>query len=143
MAEGTEAAAVPQDELLRMTRDIVVSFVRGNHVDAEALPELISAVHSAMAGLQRAGAPEPAQRQKPAVPINKSVTDEYIICLEDGRKLRMLKRYLRARYDMSPEDYRKKWNLPLDYPMVAPNYAARRSEFAKSIGLGRKNKRKR
>ena len=83
-------------------------------------------------------ASEPEPRPDPAVAISKSVTPDYLVCLEDGRKLKMLKRYLRSRYDMTPEEYRARWNLPADYPMVAPNYAKRRSEFAKEIGLGRK-----
>ena len=105
---------------------------------ANALPDLIRSVHETLAEL---GATEPAEppRPDPAVAISKSITPDYLICLEDGRKLKMLKRYLRSRYDMTPEDYRARWNLPSDYPMVAPNYAKKRSEFAKEIGLGRKS----
>lgn len=122
---------------MRMTSDIVASFVSNNPTTAENLPDVIRTVYKTVSGL--AGAPEARQedRPKPAVQVNKSVTNDYIICLEDGRKLKMLKRYLRARYDMSPDEYRRRWNLPADYPMVAPSYTERRSEFAKKIGLGK------
>ena len=93
-------------------------------------------------GLSRGEDERAGERQKPAVAANKSIHNDYIICLEDGRKLKMLKRYLRSTYNMSPEEYRKRWNLPADYPMVAPAYAARRSEFAKKIGLGKGVRRK-
>ncbi len=105
----------------------------------EAVGDLIRQVHSTLIGLGQP-APverEPDQRRKPAVPIARSVQQDHIVCLEDGRKLKMLKRYLRARYDMSPEEYRRRWSLPPDYPMVAPIYAQRRSDFAKKIGLGK------
>lgn len=126
-------------ELLEMTADIVSSYISNNPVQASSLPELIQTVHQSLSDLANA-APAEEARPDPAVPISKSVTPEFIICLEDGRKLKMLKRYLRTRYDMTPEDYRARWNLPADYPMVAPNYAERRSKFAKEIGLGRKKK---
>ncbi len=95
-----------------------------------------------MTGLARGEEEKISEKPKPAIAVNKSVHNDYIICLEDGKKLKMLKRYLRSTYDMSPEEYRKRWNLPADYPMVAPSYAARRSEFAKRIGLGRGVRRK-
>ena len=100
---------------------------------------MIRSVHQALTSLGEAGAAPaaPAERAKPALPISKSVQNDFIVCLEDGKKLKMLKRYLRAQYDLSPEEYRRKWGLPPDYPMVAPAYAVRRSEFAKQIGLGR------
>jgi predicted transcriptional regulator len=111
-------------------------------VPAESVPDLIRTVHSALEGLgQEAPAPVD-ERPKPAVPISRSVQNDYIVCLEDGKRLKMLKRYLRSRYDMSPEEYRRRWGLPADYPMVAPAYAARRSDFAKKIGLGRGVRRK-
>ena len=124
--------------------DIVASYVANNSVDAAAIPELIRTVHQSLGSLGESAPanPAPAEKQKPAAPISRSVQHDYIICLEDGQKLTMLKRYLRARYDMSPEDYRRKWGLPPDYPMVAPAYASRRSEFAKSIGLGKGVRRK-
>jgi predicted transcriptional regulator len=98
---------------------------------------MIKTVHGTLGGLAAATPGEAATSQKPVVPVKRSVTPDYIICLEDGKKLKMLKRYLRSNYNMTPEEYRAKWGLPADYPMVAPNYAAQRSEFAKKIGLGR------
>ena len=124
-------------DVLEMTTEIVSSFVSNNPVPASSLPELIKSVHETILDLSSAASTIPA-RPDPAVPISKSVTNEHIICLEDGRKLKMLKRYLRSRYELTPDEYRARWNLPADYPMVAPNYAKRRSEFAKQIGLGRK-----
>lgn len=126
-----------KDELLEMTANIVSSFVAYNPVPSTTLPELIKTVHDTMTHL---ASDEPATppRPDPAVAISKSITPDHIICLEDGRKLKMLKRYLRSRYDLSPDDYRARWGLPSDYPMVAPNYAKKRSAFAKEIGLGRK-----
>ncbi|MFN7054690.1 MucR family transcriptional regulator [Hyphomonas sp.] len=123
--------------MMEMTVKIVASYVANNTLESAALPDLIRSVHSAISTLS-GEAPAPEKTPDPAVAISKSVTPEYIICLEDGRKLKMLKRYLRTRYDMSPEDYRAKWNLPADYPMVAPNYARLRSRHAKQIGLGKK-----
>jgi predicted transcriptional regulator len=127
----------PDGRIMEMTVKIVASYVANNSLDSAALPELIRSVHSAIARLS-GDAPEPEKAPEPAVSVAQSVTPEFIICLEDGRKLKMLKRYLRTRYDMSPEDYRAKWNLPADYPMVAPNYARLRSKHAKQIGLGKK-----
>ncbi len=124
-------------DLVAMTARLVTAFVAKNAVEADALPAMIASVHQTLCDLERGGATA-APIADPAVPVSKSVTQDHIICLEDGRKLKMLKRYLRSRYDMSPEDYRARWNLPHDYPMVAPSYARRRSEFAKQIGLGRK-----
>ncbi len=124
-------------ELLEITTDIVASFVSNNPLPASGLPDLIATVHSTVLALA-SETPAEAPRPDPAVPISKSITPDFIICLEDGRKLKMLKRYLRSRYDLSPEEYRARWGLPADYPMVAPNYAKRRSAFAKEIGLGRK-----
>jgi len=120
-----------------MTTSIVSSFVASNSVAADSLPELIKSVHASLSALS-AHPNNSGPRPEPAVPIDTSITGDHIICLEDGRELKMLKRYLRSRYNMTPEEYRARWNLPLDYPMVAPNYAKRRSEFAKEIGLGRK-----
>jgi predicted transcriptional regulator len=134
---------VAQDgDALRMTADIVASFVSNNTVTSDELPEIIRAVHKTVAGLSRNDGAAPAEKPKPAVAPNKSVHNDFIICLEDGKKLKMLKRYLRSTYGMSPDDYRKRWGLPADYPMVAPAYAARRSEFAKKIGLGKGVRRK-
>ena len=129
-------SVIDEEELLRMTTDIVASFLTHNSVPAENVPDLIRSVHATMGEISgTASKPEP--KSKPAVPISKSITDDHIICLEDGKKLKMLKRYLRSQYDMSPDDYRRKWGLPSDYPMVAPAYSRKRSSFAKSIGLGR------
>ena len=124
-------------ELLEMTTDIVASFVANNPMPASGLPDLIGAVHATVIALGSEEATTPP-RPDPAVPISKSVTPDHIICLEDGRKLKMLKRHLRSRFNLTPEEYRIRWNLPSDYPMVAPNYAKKRSAFAKEIGLGRK-----
>ena len=129
--------------VLALTAQIVAAHVGNNKVSTEEIPGLIQQVYHALNGtsadpaIAADRAVPPAERQKPAVAISKSVFDDYIICLEDGKKLKMLKRYLRSRYDLSPEEYRRRWNLPPEYPMVAPAYAARRSDFAKQIGLGR------
>ena len=123
--------------LLAMTADIVAAYVGKNVLSVHQLPELIATTHSALADLVSPARENIHEPQKPAVPVRRSVTPDYLICLEDGKKLKMLKRHLRSTYNMTPEDYRAKWGLPADYPMVAPNYAAQRSEFAKQIGLGR------
>lgn len=134
-------ASMDKSETLHLTTDIVAAFVANNSVPAAELQDLLQNTYATLAGLS--GTPEAEQtNQKPAVPVKKSITDDYLICLEDGKKLKMLKRYLRTQYDLSPEDYRRKWGLPADYPMVAPNYAKRRSEFAKQIGLGTQGGRK-
>ncbi|HEX6091742.1 MAG TPA: MucR family transcriptional regulator [Dongiaceae bacterium] len=126
---------VSAEELLRMTTDIAAAYVSNNAIASPQLPEVIKTIHSSLLALQgAAGGPEGLT---PAVPIKKSITPDFIICLEDGKKLKMLKRHLRTAYDMTPEEYRAKWGLPPDYPMVAPNYAEQRSVFAKKIGLGR------
>ncbi|RYZ05787.1 MAG: transcriptional regulator, partial [Alphaproteobacteria bacterium] len=119
------------------TSEIVSSFVSNNPVTSESLPDVIRSVYRTVSNLNGAPEPKTDEKLKPAVAIGKSVTEDYIVCLEDGRKLKMLKRYLRSRYDMSPDEYRRRWNLPADYPMVAPSYTERRSEFAKKIGLGK------
>jgi len=126
-----------QETLLSLTTDIVTAHVSTNHVSTSDLPGLIRSVHEALAGL---GTPvaEPEVKQEPAVSIRSSVKPDFIVCLEDGKKLKMLKRLLMTHYQMTPADYRAKWNLPTDYPMVAPNYAAQRKELALKIGLGRK-----
>jgi predicted transcriptional regulator len=133
----TDTSGQRSDELLKLASDIVAAYVSNNPVPVSELPGMIKSVHSTLGGLSGSGASEALTSQKPAVPIKRSVTPEYIVCLEDGKKLKMLKRYLRSNYKLSPEEYRSKWGLPADYPMVAPNYAAQRSEFAKKIGLGR------
>lgn len=137
MAEPT----VDHSELLTLTSDIVAAHVSNNSVASSDLPSLIESVFGTLSGLG-AEAAEPEVELKPAVPIKKSITDDYIVCLEDGKKLKMLKRHLKTAYDLTPDEYRAKWGLPHDYPMVAPNYALKRQQLAKKIGLGRKPKAK-
>ena len=138
MSVGPDPEGRSSEELMRLGAEIVAAYVSRNVVTPDAVPDIIRSVHQALEGLSKGAAPPPPEeRPKPAVPISKSVQHDYIVCLEDGKKLKMLKRYLRSRYDMSPEEYRRRWGLPADYPMVAPAYAARRSDFAKQIGLGR------
>ena len=126
----------PSNDVLGLTAQIVSAHVSNNSVATEALPALIQDVYRTLAGVGR----EPAAPNKPqpAVPVKKSVFSDYIVCLEDGKKLKMLKRHLKTAYNMSPEQYRERWDLPPDYPMVAPNYAKHRSSLAKKIGLGTK-----
>ncbi len=119
---------------LEFVSKIVSAYVSNNNLPSGELPDLIMTVHETLKSPGQAASSPP----EPAVPIKRSVTPDYVVCLEDGRKLKMLKRHLRTAYDMSPDEYRQRWELPGDYPMVAPEYAARRSELAKSIGLGRK-----
>lgn len=128
-----------EEEILKLVTEIVAAYVSKNSVPADELPAFIKSVHATLGGFSgESGMPAKA----PAVAIKKSVTPDYIVCLEDGKKLKMLKRYLRARHGLTPDAYRAKWNLPADYPMVAPNYAARRSAFAKQFGLGQPAKKK-
>jgi predicted transcriptional regulator len=137
MSVGPSPEGPSGEELLRLGAGIVSAFVSRNSVPAVDLPDVIRTVHQALEALTREGSAPVEERPKPAIAINRSVQHDFIICLEDGKKLKMLKRYLRSRYNMSPDDYRKRWGLAADYPMVAPAYAARRSDFAKQIGLGR------
>jgi predicted transcriptional regulator len=137
MADETGRKATSDTELLVHVADIVSAYVRRNPVGASALPDLIRTVHQSLNGLNAEVAAPLREKQKPAVPVSKSVQPDYIVCLEDGAHLKMLKRYLRSRFGLSPEDYRRKWGLPPEYPMVAPAYAQRRSDFAKQIGLGK------
>ena len=139
MTDETEAK-VAREEVLRMAAEIVSAYVSRNAVAIHELPGVIEAVHASLSELRRRGVEAQAVAPKPAVLIKKSVTPDYIVCLEDGRKLKMLKRHLRTTYNMTPDDYRAKWGLAADYPMVAPSYAAQRSAFAKKIGLGRKGR---
>jgi predicted transcriptional regulator len=123
-------------ELVELTAEIVSAYVSNNTVSASDVSALIGDVHSALA--RAAGGVDPVEREelRPAITVKKSVTPEFIICLEDGKKFKSLKRHLRTHYNLSPEEYREKWGLPHDYPMVAPNYAAARSALAKKMGLG-------
>ncbi|NQU61237.1 MAG: MucR family transcriptional regulator [Rhodospirillales bacterium] len=134
--ESTEA--VSRQDILRMSVDIVSAFVSQNKVNASQIPDIILLVTDTLKRLSN-GADETNEKAgRPAVSVRRSVTPDFLVCLEDGRKLKMLKRHLRTAYNLTPEEYRSRWNLPSDYPMVAPNYAKHRSEFAKKIGLGRK-----
>ncbi|MES1991145.1 MAG: MucR family transcriptional regulator [Pseudomonadota bacterium] len=123
--------------LLKLAGQIVSAYVSNNAMAMGDVPDLIRTVHDTLSELENGSAPASNRNLTPVVPIKKSVTPDYIICLEDGKKLKMLKRYLRSQYGMTPEDYRARWNLPSDYPMVAPNYATQRSRLAKQIGLGK------
>lgn len=134
--------AMEDRDLLNETVAIVTSWVAANNCRPEELTAAIGAVHKTLESLAGPAIATEVSLQKPAVPIRRSVTPDYIICLEDGRKLKTLKRYLRTAYGMTPEEYRQKWGLPHDYPMAAPNYAAERSAAAKKIGLGRRRKAK-
>jgi len=137
-AAGTSDAKGSQ--LIELSADIVSAYVSHNALSATDLPKLIATVHATLATLGGVAEPEPVVELRPAVPVKKSITPEYLICLEDGKKFKSLKRHLRTEYDMSPEEYRVKWGLPPDYPMVAPTYSEARSRLAKTIGLGRKPK---
>jgi predicted transcriptional regulator len=129
--------------VLTLASNIVAAYLTRNETAPAALPPLISSVFNALSGLGDGAAAAPRTRSTPAVPIAKSVTPDYLVCLEDGRRLKMLKRHLRSVFNMTPEDYRAKWGLPRDYPMVASSYARRRSELAKTIGLGKTGRKPR
>ena len=132
MADQTKA-----HDLLSLTTDIVSAHVANNTVSLAELPALIHSVYRTLANIGPAPAPD---RPAPAVPVRKSVMPDYLVCLEDGKRLKMLKRHLKTAYDMTPEQYRERWGLPADYPMVAPNYARQRSRLAKEIGLGTRSR---
>jgi predicted transcriptional regulator len=140
MAEQIDNSLKPE-ELLSLTSDIVAAHVSNNTVAVSDLPGLIEQVYKTLSSVGGAG-DAAADRPTPAVPIKKSITPDFIICLEDGKKLKMLKRHLKTAYDMSPDDYRERWGLPSDYPMVAPNYAKQRSRLAKAIGLGTQQRKR-
>lgn len=137
MAQSSENNGLRSDDILKLATEIVAAYVSNNPIPVSEVPAMIKSVHSTLGGLGGGLAGEIQLSQKPAIPVKRSVNPDFIVCLEDGKKLKMLKRYLRSNYGMTPEEYRSKWGLPADYPMVAPNYAAQRSEFAKKIGLGR------
>ena len=126
-----------EDQLLRMTTDVVAAYVSNNTLPTGQLADIIASVYSSLRALDHSLAEARGEALRPAVPVRKSITPDYLICLEDGKKLKMLKRHLRSTYGLTPDAYRAKWGLPADYPMVAPNYAEQRSAFAKQIGLGR------
>ncbi|MFP4097923.1 MAG: MucR family transcriptional regulator [Alphaproteobacteria bacterium] len=126
---------ISHSELLMLTSEVVSSYISNNTLPAESLPALIEGVYKSLSDLGNEGVLT-ADRPQPAVPIKRSITPDFLICLEDGKKLKMLKRHLKTAYNMTPEQYRERWGLPADYPMVAPNYARHRSKLAKDIGLG-------
>ncbi len=129
---------VSREDVLRMVAEIVAAYVSHNALPAAGVPDVINTVFRSLSGFDGNAHETVVEAQKPAVPIKKSIAHDYIVCLEDGKKLKMLKRHLRSTYGLSPEEYRTKWKLAPDYPMVAPAYAKQRSDFAKKIGLGRK-----
>lgn len=125
-------------DLIDLSTEIVCAYVSHNALSPSDLPKMIAEVHGALSSLRAGENQEPQQELKPVVPIRKSIAADYIVCLEDGKKFKSLKRHLRTHYNLTPEEYREKWGLPADYPMVAPNYSATRSRLAKDNGLGRK-----
>jgi predicted transcriptional regulator len=136
----SESATSPN--FIELSADIVSAYVSNNSVPATELPALLSSIYAALTKTAQGQSQEPPAELTPAVPVKKSVTPDAIICLDDGKKFKSLKRHLRTTYDMTPEQYRAKWNLPADYPMVAPNYAKARSELAKTMGLGQQRKKR-
>jgi predicted transcriptional regulator len=136
--EISVAKGIDPDTLLSLTADIASAHVANNRIGAADLPALIQSIHGALSQLAEPEAAKEVEPQKPAVPIRSSIKPDYLVCLEDGKQLTMLKRYLMRTYGMTPAEYRAKWKLPADYPMVAPNYAEKRRVLANSIGLGRK-----
>jgi predicted transcriptional regulator len=136
MSETTGSA-----NFIELAADIVSAYVSNNSLPQADLPSFINAVHTALAKTVAGEVDKPSEQLVPAVPVKKSVTPDFIICLEDGKKFKSLKRHLRTTYEMTPEQYRARWNLPSDYPMVAPNYAKARSELAKTMGLGQQRKK--
>ena len=127
---------------IQLTANIVSAYVSNNTVSSAEIPSLIGQVYAALIRISNGAAAAPSETLKPAVPVKRSITPEHIVCLEDGKKFKSLKRHLRTQYDMTPERYREKWGLPSDYPMVAPNYAAARSQLAKQMGLGQQRRRR-
>ena len=138
MNENNESARI-----IELAADVVAAYVSNNTIALADLPALIADIHVALSRVAGRGADATAEPQKPAVPLKKSVTPDFIVCLEDGRKFKSLKRHLRTHYDMTPERYREKWGLGIDYPMVAPNYAKARSDLAREMGLGQQRRKTR
>jgi len=130
------------DSFIELTADIVSAYVSNNTVSAAEIPALINQVHGALLRVSTGQSEGPSEPLKPAVPVKRSISAEHLVCLEDGKKFKSLKRHLRTQYNMTPEQYREKWGLPPDYPMVAPNYAAARSQLAKEMGLGQQRRRR-
>lgn len=137
MSDSTASA-----NFIELTAEIVSAYVSNNTVSAAEIPSLISQVYSALSRVSGKPGESPAEPLKPAVSVKKSITPEHLVCLEDGKKFKSLKRHLRTQYNMTPEQYREKWSLGADYPMVAPNYAAARSQLAKQMGLGQQRRRR-
>ena len=137
MSQEAMQQKAEQGDILRMTAEVVAAYVGNNSLSATQLPEVINTVYGIFNRVNGATTLANGQPQKAAIPVRRSITPDYIVCLEDGKKLKMLKRHLRTVYGLSPDEYRAKWGLPTDYPMVAPNYSKQRSAFAKKIGLGR------
>jgi predicted transcriptional regulator len=140
--KGTMSDSAASGNFIELTAEIVSAYVSNNSVAAGEIPALINQVHSALVRVSSGRDEAPAEPLKPAVPIKRSITAEYIVCLDDGKKFKSLKRHLRTQYNMTPEQYREKWGLQPDYPMVAPNYAAARSQLAKQMGLGQQRRRR-
>jgi predicted transcriptional regulator len=132
---------IASPDFIRLTADITSAFVGNNHLTVAELPALITSIHTALEQAVKGPTDKPVESLTPAVPVKKSVTQDFIICLEDGKKFKSLKRHLRTSYNMTPEQYRSKWGLPADYPVVAPNYAKTRSELAKTMGLGQQRRK--
>ena len=137
------AENVGESSYIQLTANIVSAYVSNNTVASAEIPNLIGQVYSALLRVTNGQVATPSEPPKPAVPVKRSITPEYIVCLEDGKKFKSLKRHLRTQYDMTPEQYREKWGLAPDYPMVAPNYAEARSRLAKQMGLGQQRRRRR
>jgi len=139
MNEETSASAADRMDLVELSTEIVCAYVSHNALSPSDVAKFIGDVHTTLTALRSSETTEPQPEIKPAVPVRKSVAPDFIICLEDGKKFKSLKRHIRTHYDLSPDEYREKWGLPADYPMVAPNYSAVRSRLAKANGLGRKS----
>ncbi len=132
---------ISHSDLLSLTTEIVSSYLSNNTVSQSEIPALIEQTYKTLSNVNAEAPTSYSERPQPAVPVKKSIAPDYLVCLEDGKKLKMLKRHLKTAYNMSPEDYRARWNLPPDYPMVAPNYARQRSRLAKDIGLGTRGRK--
>ncbi|WP_040441311.1 MucR family transcriptional regulator [Roseibium aggregatum] len=143
MNQTAPDATAPETILVDLTAEVVSAYVSNNTVVSSDLPDLIKGVHAALSSINQLSQEPEVEELVPAVPVRKSVTGDFLICLEDGKKFKSLKRHLRTHYDLTPEEYRAKWGLPSDYPMVAPNYAAARSQLAKDMGLGQTRTKKR
>lgn len=136
------SAKMAEGNHIQLTADIVSAYLSHNSLPPGDIPGLINQIHNALSRVSTGQGEAPSEPLKPAVSVKRSITPEYIVCLEDGKKFKSLKRHLRTQYNMTPEQYREKWSLPLDYPMVAPNYAAARSQLAKQMGLGQQRRRR-